>query len=125
MSDDDTVRLEFTQEQAEALLTYTKTSIQGDDSFDEFREKVSDARDVLEQSLSEKSKPDRRENGLYAKYKVTKGGKPVENCFVLEPEVDSAAREALIRYAEETDNEELAADLREWVVTTTTRGESK
>lgn len=62
-------------------------------------------------------------NGLYAKYEVTKDGEPVEDCFVLEPENDSAAREALIRYAEETDNEELAEDLREWVVELCTRGE--
>jgi len=65
------------------------------------------------------------ERGLYNKYEVTKGGDPVENFFVLEPEDDLAAREALIRYAEETDNEELADDLREWIVTINTRGESK
>jgi len=64
------------------------------------------------------------ERGIYAKYEVTKDGEPVEGCFVLEPEDDSAAREALIRYAEETDNEELAEDLREWVVDLCTRGES-
>lgn len=63
------------------------------------------------------------EEGLYSKYEVTKDGEPVEGCFVLEPEDDSAAREALIRYAEETDNAELAEDLREWVVELCTRGE--
>lgn len=55
------------------------------------------------------------EQGLYEKYEVRKNGEPVVDCFVLEPENDSAAREALIRYAEETDDEELAEDLREWV----------
>lgn len=64
------------------------------------------------------------ERGLYSKYEVTKDGESVEGCFVLEPEGDSAAREALIRYAEETDNEELAEDLREWVADICTRGES-
>lgn len=64
-------------------------------------------------------------SGLYEKYEVTKDGEPVEDCFVLEPEDDSAAREALIRYAEETDNEELAEDLREWVVELCTRGDQR
>lgn len=62
--------------------------------------------------------------GLYAKYEVTKNGERVENCFVLEPENDSAAREALIRYAEETDDEQLADDLREWVTSLCTRGDA-
>jgi hypothetical protein len=58
MSDDDTVRPEFTEKQAEALLTYTDTSLSGDDSFDEFREKVSDARHELEKSLREAGEQD-------------------------------------------------------------------
>lgn len=62
--------------------------------------------------------------GLYAKYEVTKDGEPVEDCFVLEPEDDSAAREALIRYAEETDNEQLAEELREWVTDICTQSDS-
>jgi len=53
--------------------------------------------------------------GLYQKYDVQKDGWAVENCFVLKPGDDPAAREALIHYAEVTDNEELAKDLREWV----------
>lgn len=63
------------------------------------------------------------DGGLYAKYEVRKDGEPVEDCFVLEPEDDSAAREALIRYAEETDDEALAEDLREWVTGLCTRGD--
>lgn len=63
------------------------------------------------------------DGGLYEKYEVRKDGEPVEDCFVLEPEDDSAAREALIRYAEETDDEELAEDLREWVTDLCTRGD--
>lgn len=63
------------------------------------------------------------ERGLHAKYEVRKDGETVEDCFVLEPEDDSAAREALIRYAEETDNEDLAEDLREWVTGICTRGD--
>lgn len=62
------------------------------------------------------------ERGLYGKYEVRKDGEPVEECFVLEPESDSAARKALIEYAEATDNEQLAEDLREWVVDLCTRG---
>jgi hypothetical protein len=64
------------------------------------------------------------DRGLYEKYEVYKDGDAVPNCFVLEPESDSAAREALIRYAEATDDEELAEDLREWVTDLCTRGEA-
>jgi len=61
------------------------------------------------------------DRGLYEKYEVYKDGEAVPNCFVLEPETDSAAREALIRYAEATDDEELAEDLREWATDLCTR----
>ncbi|RLM32651.1 hypothetical protein [Haloarcula sp. Atlit-120R] len=64
------------------------------------------------------------DSGLYDKYEVSKDGEAVPNCFVLEPESDSAAREALIRYAEATNDEELAEDLREWVTDLCTRGEA-
>ena len=63
------------------------------------------------------------ERGLYEKYHVCKDGEAVADCFVLEPDSDSAAREALIRYAEATDDEELAEDLREWVSDLCTRGD--
>lgn len=53
--------------------------------------------------------------GLYGKYEVRKNDEPVEDCFVLEPETDTAARHALAEYADVTDNPELADDLREWV----------
>ena len=53
------------------------------------------------------------EQGLYAKYDVTKDGESVEDCFVLEPEDDRAARAALKAYAAATENDELAEDLRE------------
>ena len=43
------------------------------------------------------------ESGLYAKYEVTKDGETVEDCFVLEPEDDRAARAALKAYASATD----------------------
>lgn len=52
-------------------------------------------------------------NGLYAKYEVRKDGESVKDCFVLEPDDDRAARAALKAYAAATENEELAADLRE------------
>ncbi len=53
--------------------------------------------------------------GLHEKYEVTKDGEPVENCFVLEPEDDEAALEALKEYARTTDNAFLAADLGYWI----------
>jgi hypothetical protein len=82
--------------------------------------------DIHEETRIGRSKPVDElwtDDGLYEKYEVYKDGEPVPNCFVLEPESDSAAREALIRYAEETDDEELADDLRKWVTRLCTRGE--
>jgi len=55
------------------------------------------------------------QSGLYDKYEVRKDGVLVEDCFVLEPEDDSAAREALKEYARTTDNDQLAADLAFWI----------
>lgn len=55
------------------------------------------------------------DRGLYGKYQVTKDGEPVDECFVLEPRDDPAARRALEAYADATDNGALASDLREWV----------
>jgi hypothetical protein len=57
-------------------------------------------------------------SGLYAKYEVRKDGDVVEDCFVLEPESDPAAREALWTYATETDDEELESDLKAWLLGT-------
>lgn len=54
-------------------------------------------------------------DGLYSKYHVEKDGESVDECFVLEPADDPAAREALEAYADATNNDELADDLREWV----------
>lgn len=54
-------------------------------------------------------------SGLYAKYEVREDGQPVEDCFVLEPETDSAARVALAAYAGHTDDEALRRDLNEWL----------
>lgn len=59
--------------------------------------------------------------GLYSKYEVRKDGEPVEDCFVLEPEDDAAARRALEAYARGTDDEELAQDLRNWVAAVESR----
>jgi len=53
--------------------------------------------------------------GLYDKYEVTQTGAPVLGCFVLEPESDPDAREAIRAYAGATDNDQLADDLREWM----------
>lgn len=56
-------------------------------------------------------------NGLKVKYRVFKARnyEPVEDCFVLRPAKDKAARGALLTYANYTDNAELSADLREWL----------
>lgn len=54
-------------------------------------------------------------SGLYGKYYVEKDGEPVTECFVLEPRGDAAARAAIQAYADETDDDELARDLRSWV----------
>lgn len=55
--------------------------------------------------------------GLKAKYLVFKadtGGK-VDNCFVLRPDKDPVAVEALRAYARNTDNETLAENIYKWV----------
>lgn len=55
--------------------------------------------------------------GLKAKYLVFKAdtGEMVENCFVLRPDKDPAAVEALRAYANATDNKTLAEDIYSWV----------
>lgn len=55
--------------------------------------------------------------GLKAKYLVFKAdtGEKVENCFILRPDKDFAAVEALRAYASATDNETLAEDIYNWV----------
>lgn len=57
-----------------------------------------------------------RGQGLYAKYDVQKNGTPVEECFVLEPESDPAALEALRTYADETENRTLRSEIRGWIM---------
>ena len=56
-------------------------------------------------------------SGLKAKYLVFKGdtGEKLENCFVLRPEKDPAAVEALRAYARATGNQTLAEDIYNWV----------
>lgn len=51
--------------------------------------------------------------GLKAKYLVFKAdtGEKVENCFILRPDKDAAAVEALRAYANATDNKTLAEDI--------------
>lgn len=53
--------------------------------------------------------------GLYQKYEVYRDGDPVPNCFVLEPDRDETAREAIRAYAEETTDKELSRDLMDWM----------
>lgn len=58
--------------------------------------------------MSEKS-------GLYDKYEVYEDGEPVDDCFVLEPESDEAARVALWAYAMACDDDELQRDIITWI----------
>ena len=55
--------------------------------------------------------------GLKAKYLVFKAdtGEMVDNCFILRPDKDPAAVEALRAYASATDNETLAEDIYNWI----------
>lgn len=55
--------------------------------------------------------------GLKLKFLVFKSdtGERIENCFVLRPDKDPAAVEALRAYAEATDNKTLADDIYNWV----------
>lgn len=58
-------------------------------------------------------------NGLRHKYKVFKAdtGEAIENCFVLRPDRDRAARDALRAYIVSTENLDLARDLDDWLHT--------
>lgn len=57
------------------------------------------------------------DKGLDIKYNVTKvkDGSIVNNCFVLRPDKDKCAKEALLKYAEVTDNKVLALDIITWL----------
>ena len=57
------------------------------------------------------------ENGLEVKYNVYKvdNGAVVNNCFVLRPEKDEAAVEALRAYADCTKNKALAENILDWI----------
>lgn len=56
-------------------------------------------------------------DGLKVKYNVFKisDGSAVEECFVLRPDRDPAAKVALLAYADATDNTALADDIRRWM----------
>ena len=58
---------------------------------------------------------DTGQNGLHDKFEVYKNGERQTGCFVLKPSSDEAARAALLTYATETENDQLAADIRELV----------
>lgn len=55
--------------------------------------------------------------GLKVKYRVfkAKDNSPVEGCFVLRPDVDSVARDALREYARKTNNRNLSMDILNWI----------
>jgi hypothetical protein len=57
------------------------------------------------------------ELGLYYKYIVKRvcDGSVMDNCFVLRPDHDEAARIAMRAYAHATPNKRLASDLLAWV----------
>jgi len=56
-------------------------------------------------------------DGLKVKYLVFKArnNTPVENCFVLRPDKDPAAIQALMSYSVHTENKQLAADISNWI----------
>lgn len=62
-------------------------------------------------------KPQSDYEGLKRKYVVLKSdtGECVENCFVLRPDKDPAAKAALMAYAAATKNEKLAEDIMSWL----------
>lgn len=58
------------------------------------------------------------ERGLYSKYTVIKNatGEPIDgDSFILRPDIDLAAREALRAYMMNTINPELRKDLQTWL----------
>lgn len=57
------------------------------------------------------------DKGLYQKYRVIEvtTGEPVDGCFVMRPEDDRAAFEAVLHYAFETQDKMLASDLFAWL----------
>lgn len=61
--------------------------------------------------------PQEEYDGLKRKYVVLKSdtGEIVENCFVLRPDKDKAAIAALLAYADATNNQVLAKDIRAWI----------
>jgi hypothetical protein len=70
--------------------------------------------DIDQESYSE----DEEKEGLYNKYTVKQNGEPVEGCFVLRPETDNAAREAIAEFvtkAVEQGEMEVAHRVREWI----------
>ena len=56
-----------------------------------------------------------KEKGLYGKYTVTRNDLTQDDCFVLKPNKDPAARIALKAYAEATTNKALAQDIYNWI----------
>jgi hypothetical protein len=65
--------------------------------------------------------------GLKVKYNVTKveDGSVINNCFVLRPDKDKFAKEALLKYAEVTDNKLLTLDILNWLDTIEKERKSK
>ena len=66
------------------------------------------------------------ETGLYPKYCVVNNatGSVVEDCFVLGPKKDRAARLALLYYSDlvKTENPQLASELKSWIMGIETEG---
>ncbi|MFV0353478.1 MAG: hypothetical protein ACK5JF_14425 [Oscillospiraceae bacterium] len=56
-------------------------------------------------------------DGLKLKYTVSKieDGSIVENCFVLRPDKDPAAKAAMYAYAIATTNKVLSEDIKKWM----------
>lgn len=90
---------------------------------EEFGQKYAERADELLQAEAEgrllvlETAPRDSYKGLKRKYIVFKSdsGEPVENCFVLRPDKDHAAKIALEAYAKTTDNKTLADDITRWI----------
>ena len=80
---------------------------------------LEEAADAIEEGKGYILAPQEEYDGLKRKYVVLKSdtGECVENCFVLRPDKDKASIAALLAYADATDNQVLAKDIRAWIST--------
>ena len=100
-------------EDARKILTDSALTRKG---LAEIEQMVLDAYEALSHLEKNEKKPE-EPNGLYGKYRVFKhpSGEAVNDCFVLRPVKDKAARKALGTYAVSGVAPELCKDLVAWI----------